>query len=262
MRCQIAEKYKEYGGALHTNTGIENILLNGKKAEGILLENGKKVEADYVICACDTDYSFRKLLPEKYMPIGLKKMYENSEKYPVSSGFQIAHAVDGIFPELTGTGGFFCDEMKVENQSVQCMSIQSYDYEPDFAPAGKMILQTNFSQSEVDYKYWESIYTDKTVYGKKKTEIAEQVLKREVKEYLFLEEIIYVIDVGSPMTYARYCNSYRVYMSFVTTKQAKSITVPEVVKGLDNVLLASQWLMESGGLPTAVAMEKFVREEL
>ena len=49
------------------------------------------------------------------------------------------------------------------------------------------ITQTNFSQSEADYKYWENIYTDKTVYEKKKTEIAEQALKRVVKEYPFLE---------------------------------------------------------------------------
>lgn len=159
---------------------------------------------------------------------------------------------------MTGTRVFSCDEMKVGNQSVQCMSIQSYDYEPDYAPAGKMILQTNFSQSEADYKYWENIYTDKIVYEKKKTEIAEQALKRVVKEYPFLEGKIHVIDVWSPMTYTRYCNSYRgAYMSFVTTEQAKSITVPGVVKELDNVLLASQWLMGPGGLPTAAAMGKF-----
>ena len=50
--------------------------LDEKKAEGILLENGDKIEADYVICACDTDYTFRELLPEKYIPEGLKKMQE------------------------------------------------------------------------------------------------------------------------------------------------------------------------------------------
>lgn len=234
------------------------ILLNGKKAKGIILENGRKVEAEYVICACDTDYTFRKLLPEKYMPQGLKKMYEDRDKYPVSSGFQIAYAVDGLFSKLTGTRVFSCDEMKVGNQSVQCMSIQSYDYEPDFAPAGKMILQTNFYQTEADYKYWESIYTDKANYEKKKAEIAKQAMLRVEKEYPFLEGKIHVIDVWSLMTYARYCNSYKgAYMSFVTTKQAKSITVPGVVKGLDNVLLASQWLMGPGGLPTAAAMGKF-----
>lgn len=72
---------------IHTNAGIKSILIDGKMAEGILLENGRKVEADYVICTCDTDYTFRKLLHQKYMPKGLKKMYVDRDKYPVSSGF-------------------------------------------------------------------------------------------------------------------------------------------------------------------------------
>ena len=66
-----------------------------------------------------------------------------------------------------------------------------------------------------------------------------------------------MINIWSPMTYTRYCNSYKsAYMSFVTTKQAKSITVPGVVKGLD-VFFASQWLMRPEGLPTAATMDKF-----
>lgn len=60
MSLRIAEKYKGYGGVIHTNAGVKSILIDGKMAEGILLENGSKVEADYVICACDTDYTFRK----------------------------------------------------------------------------------------------------------------------------------------------------------------------------------------------------------
>lgn len=258
MSLRIAEKYKEYGGVIYTNASVKSILINGKKSEGIMLENGEKVEADYVICACDTDYTFRKLLLGKYMPKGLKQMYADRDKYPISSGFQIAYAVDGVFPELTGTRIFSCDDMSVGNQTVKRMSIQSYDYEPDFVPEGKMILQTNFSQTETDYKYWESLYTDKESYEKRKTEIAEQAVQRVEKEYPFLSGKIRVIDVWTPMTYTRYCNSYKgAYMSFVTTKQAKSITVPGVVKGLDNVFLASQWLMGPGGLPTAAAMGKF-----
>ena len=138
------------------------------------------------------------------------------------------------------------------------MSIQSYDYEVTFAPQGKMILQTNFSQTEDDYRYWENLYTDKVGYKRKKSEIAEQAVQRVVKEYPFLEGKIRVIDVWSPITYVRYCNAYKgAYMSFVTTKRAKSITVSGVIKGIDNVLLASQWLMGPGGLPTAAAMGKF-----
>ena len=121
-----------------------------------------------------------------------------------------------------------------------------------------MVLQSNFAQNEEDYSYWESLYSDGTAYEQKKKEIAGQALERVVVEYPALEGKIRVLDVWTPMTYTRYCNSYKgAYMSFVTTKQAKSITAPGTIKGLKNVLLASQWLMGPGGLPTAAAMGKY-----
>ena len=83
------------------------------------------------------------------------------------------------------------------------MSVQSYDYEPDFAPEGKMVLQTNFAQTEEDYKYWEELYPNRELYEEKKAELAEQALQRVVKEYPFLEGKLHVIDVWSPMTYTR-----------------------------------------------------------
>ena len=121
-----------------------------------------------------------------------------------------------------------------------------------------MVLQSNFAQTEEDYSYWESFYSDRTAYEQKKKKIAEQALERVVAEYPALEGKIRVLDVWTPMTYTRYCNSYKgAYMSFVTTKQAKNITAPGTIKGLKNVLLASQWLMGPGGLPNAAAMGKF-----
>lgn len=103
-----------------------------------------------------------------------------------------------------------------------------------------------------------TLYADKEAYQARKAEVAEQAMEQVIAEYPFLAGKIRVIDVWSPMTYTRYCNSYKgAYMSFGTTKQAKSITVPGVVKGLPNVMLASQWLMGPGGLPTAAAMGKF-----
>ena len=258
MATRIANKYKENGGVLHTNATVEQIILNGNKAQGILLQDGRKINADYIVCSCDTDYTFRKLLPNIYIPKRLKKQYEERKKYPVSSGFQIAYAVDGVFPNLTGTRVFSCDEMEVGNHSIKDMSINSYDYEPDFAPEGKMIIQSNFIQTEIDYKYWEKLYSNKELYEQKKKEIARQAMERLIAEYPHLMGKINVLDVWTPITYTRYCNSYQgAYMSFVTTKNAKSITTPGIIDGVDNVLLASQWLMGPGGLPVAAAMGKF-----
>jgi len=258
MALRMAETYKNYGGVLHINTPVEQVVINGKRATGILLKDGSNAEADYVVCACDTDYTFHKLLPEKYMPKGLRKMYSAGAQYPVSSGFQIAYAVEGIFSELTGTRVFSCEPLLVGTQQVQAMSVQAYDYEPEFAPEGKMVLQTNFSQNEEDYCYWEALYRNREAYREKKAELAQEAVKRLVKEYPVLEGKVRVLDVWTPVTYNRYCNAYKgAYMSFVTTKKAKSMTVPGTIKGLKNVFLASQWLMGPGGLPTAAAMGKF-----
>lgn len=263
MAMRIADKYKHNGGILHTNAAVEKILINGKRAEGILLKDGTAIQADYVVCACDTDYTFRALLPTQYMPTPLRRQYEQRTKYPVSSGFQIAYAVDGIFPELTGTRFFPCKEITVATSTVKVMSIQSYDYEPDFAPAGKMILQSNFVQREPDYEFWCKLSSDKSAYNQKKQEYAKEAMDRVVAEYPFLEGKIRVLDVWTPVTYTRYCNSYKgAYMSFVITKGAKSIITPGIVKGLNNVMLASQWLMGPGGLPTAAAMGKFAADRI
>ena len=103
MSLCIVKKYKKYDGVIHTNTSVKTVLIDDKKAKCIMLESGDKIEADYVICASNIDYTFRKLLPEKYMLEGLKKMYAERAKYTVSSEFQIVYAVDGVFPELTRT---------------------------------------------------------------------------------------------------------------------------------------------------------------
>lgn len=52
------------------------------------------------------------------------------------------------------------------------------------------------------------------------------------------------------------------YMSFITKKGVKAFKVKGVVKGLSNVLIASQWVMAPGGLPVAAAAGKFAVQRI
>lgn len=258
MATRIANRYKKLGGIIHTNVNVKQVQLNGKRAEGIILDDDKIIKSDYVVCACDTSYTFGTLLPDKYMPKKLRQQYGDHTKYPISTSFQIAFAAEDMYSELIGTRIFACEKIKIGIQDVEAMSIQSYDYEFNFAPEGKMILQSNFTQSEESYTYWQNLYLNRAQYSHKKKEIAEQVMLRIITEYPFLKGKIRILDIWTPMTYARYCNSYKgAYMSFINTKNAKTITTPGVIKEINNVFLASQWLMGPGGLPTAAAMGKF-----
>lgn len=257
MAMRMVKKYQELGGTLILNTPVKKILLEGKQAAGIMLSDEKTVNADYVICACDTDIVFHNLLPEEMMPPLLKKLYENRSFYPVMSGFQAAFAVTGDW-EVKGTHIFPCKELEIAQSKVLRMSVNCYDYEPDFAPAGKTVLQSNFVQTEQDFEYWRKLYQDKAAYDRKKQELAMEIEKRVVAQYPVLKGNIELLDVWTPVTYASYCGCYRgAYMSFIITKQAKSVTVPGKLKGISNVFLASQWQMGPGGLPTAAAMGKF-----
>ena len=65
---RIAKTYTDNGGVVHTDADVNKILLENNKATGIVLKDGTKMEADYVVCACDTDYTFNTLLPKEYMP--------------------------------------------------------------------------------------------------------------------------------------------------------------------------------------------------
>lgn len=258
MALRMADKYKKSGGKLHLGAPVSKVVINGKMADGITLEDGTNVDADYVICSCDMDHTFHKLLPEEYMPKALRNQFEDRKNYPVNSSFQVAFGVEGEFTDFIGTMLFMCDDIAVGEQTFVEMSVMSYSYEPSFAPTGCLILQTNFMQNENDYEYWKKLYNDKDAYNTKKMKIANEALKRLVTAFPALTDKVKILDVWTPVTYNRYCNSYKgAYMGFVETKNSKKVTIPGVIKGLDNVFLAGQWLMSPGGLPVAAATGKY-----
>lgn len=264
MALRMAKRYQELGGKLHLNTPVEKVLINGKKAEGILLmadagkSEQKRIEADYVICATDLNHTFTQLVDDSYMPKALRAQFEKREAYPVSSGFHVAFAVEDTVEEIKETNIFSCRPLTVGVTTADRMSINNYSYEPSFAPAGCTVLQSQFIQTEEDYAYWTELAKDKEAYRKKKEELSAEALARVLEQFPELKGKIRILDVWTPATYDRYCNAYRgAYMSFVITKGAKNVTVPGCLKGVKNLFIASQWQMGPGGLPTAAAMGKF-----
>lgn len=263
MVMRIIERYKSLGGKLFTNAEVDKILVNRNKADGICLKNGQKIDADYIICTCDTDFTFHKLLDIKYMPSTLKKMYDARKKYPVVSGFQAAFAVDGVFPECIGTNMTDCKPFKVGKSLVTRISYRSYAFEPSFAPEGKSVIQSNLVQTEEDYTYWMEKYKDKEAYKAEKEQLAHEMMSRIEEAAPQLKGKLRLLDVWTPATYERYCHSYHgAYMSFIITVGAKNVRLSSKIKGLNNVFLGSQWQMGPGGLPTAATMGKFAAQRI
>lgn len=259
---RMAEKYKSLGGNIHTDSPVSRININGTTATGITLENGETVSADYIIPACDTDITFGKLMDRKYMPKELLKNYENLS---VTSSFQISFGADDTCDFIYNTEIFDCNTINIAGSSYNRMSIKNYNYEPSFAPSGKTVLQSHFSQNENDYDYWENLYcTDKTKYNEIKQEIAQKVMAEIISNYPQLEGKLHIIDIVTPYTYNKFTGAYKgSYMNFSYTPQASSMqALNGFIEGLDNVVVGSQWLQSPGGLPVAVTMGKFAAQRI
>ncbi len=260
MSLRIASRFKEMGGILHLNTPVNRIVIEGKKAVGIELEDGTNIAADAVITACDVDFLFGRLISRDYMPKALKKAYENRNGYPITSGFQVAYAIDSDFSG-EDTIFFDCEPLQIGSNEFSRMSVKSYAYDKSFAPEGKTVLQANIVQSDSDYQFWESL--SKEEYSAKKAHFAEKVTKRIIREFPELEGKIELLDCWTPLTYNRYCNAYHgSYMGFVTTVGNKQMRFKGVVKGVDDLYIAGQWVMSPGGLPIAVVSGKFAVQRI
>jgi phytoene desaturase len=82
---------------------VEKIILNGKKAEGILLEDGTIVHADLVIANADLPYVYDKLLRDKQKTRALKK-----KKYSCSA-IVFHWGIDKVYTELEHHSVFLND---------------------------------------------------------------------------------------------------------------------------------------------------------
>ena len=256
MVNRMLKKYQDLGGIIHCGSPVKKVCLEVNKATGIELMDGSIHEADYVLLATDAMEAYEKLLGNEYMDKKWKKSFSDVNKYPLFSGLQMALSIDkSAYPD-SGTIFFDCKPMKAGKKNVNRISVKSYEYEPEWAPEGKTVLQVNILQYDEDYEYWKNL--DSKTYKKTKNQLIEEVMQRIIIKYPDLKGHIELLDCWTPITYERYCNAYHgAYMGFITRKNVKSFRVKGTVKGIKNVYIASQWLQAPGGLPVAVAAGKF-----
>ena len=260
MAFRMKARLEALGGKIFTGMPVEKILLGeNHKAIGIRLENGKQIEADYVIAACDTAVTFGKLLDPKYMDPVLKEMYEKPEQYKLYSMFQAAYAVEASEDVIGHETIFSVDDLKTESWMGERITVKSFGYEPSFAPAGKQIVQVLWGGDVTAYDFFKTLSKDKEKYNAYKKALALKLMEKIEAHYPAYQGKMKLLDVWTPLTYERYCNAYKGYnQAFVKAKGANAMAYPSAyIKGLDNVILAGQWLVPPGGCPGAAIQGKF-----
>ncbi len=65
LTLAMAKVVQEYGGRIYTATTVKEILTKGKKAAGIVIDSGEKINSDYVIVNADFAYAMSNLLTDR-----------------------------------------------------------------------------------------------------------------------------------------------------------------------------------------------------
>ena len=159
----IASALQEHGGEIHTNAGVQQVLVRNGKACGVVLENGDELAARIVVSNLDAKRTFTKIMDRKDLPEGI---YEKAKNFKIrgSSG-KVNIALSGL-PKFTGVpdnryvnrgGQGFTGSLETMERAYDCWkrgrwsddpfieSVIPSAWDPTVAPPGKHWM-SNFIQ--------------------------------------------------------------------------------------------------------------------
>lgn len=255
MAKRISKTYESLGGNAFTNSEVKKVIVKSNEITSVETLDGKSFKPDFVVFACDTKFTFEKLLKYEYMPTKLLKTYENRKKYPIISSFHVAYVINLEKINIPDAFVFECEPIKIGATNYNRLMVKNYDYGKNFAPKNYSVLQIFVLQREQDYDYFTN--SSKSEYKKIKQKISEQITIALLKRFPNLKNKISLLDCWTPLTYTHYFNSYKgSYMAFGITNKIRLSDIPCKIKGLNNAYLATQWQTLFGGLPNALMQGK------
>ena len=256
---RILNKYQKLGGTLSAGKRVKKILIDEGKAVGVALSDGTIHKSDYVIAACDLHTVIYDMLDGKYIPEDIKNAFEN---WPLFKPLvQVSFGIKKSIKEKQMMTNYLTPT-KIGATDTNSYSIVNYSYDPVMAPEGKTTMVIRF---ESPYEIWEHLKDN--AYEKEKEKIKEDAITLLEKAYPGIKDDIEVVDVATPLTDIEYTGVYRAaYEGFMPTKSNTNRILSPIIKGLDNFLLAGQWLFPGGGLPPSAlsgkwAIEVFYKKE-
>lgn len=251
MASNITKRYTDLGGRLLLNSEVKKINTDGSYARSVTLADSTTIDADYIIVTADPKTVFGKML-DVQMPYGLEADYKN-KKTQRFSALQCAFSCDMENPPFEGDAVFEIPDKYKEKLRAKNLVVREFSHEPNFSPKGKSLLQTMIFCSEEDSKRFISLKkTDKKIYDGLKSSHAETVKAVIEEHFSDIDLGLECIDVWTPATYKSFVSSdIGSFMSFTLPSKYLPFRTSERVRGVKNLMLATQWQQAPGGLPIA-----------
>ncbi len=264
---RMKDNFLSLGGTLKLNTTVSHAIVENGKCLGVMLDNGEKYYADYVVSALDANYALNHLLLNQYKMSKFDNRFFDMKKHPAPSCCVLAFR--GVNSDISTPYSFECEPFTVGGTTIKHITIRNYNYDEEtYVKDDKVLYTVLIDQYSINYKYWKNLYNnDKKAYNQKKRDLATAVRGRIIQKFPFFKGNLEVLDVFTPKTLNRYTNASRgAYMGFLFNHKYNRLVHNGTVKGLDNFFLAGQWMQCPGGLPLALvsgshAIQRIVKKE-
>lgn len=246
MSQNIAATFLALGGTIKYNTKIDCVNVKDNKADGVWIKD-EFYKADAVVVTTDTlhavDHLFHQPLHEPWMD-ELRK-----ETIPVNCTFialgatvDLSHLPENIVLELKSPILF-------AGNKHHTIALNNYAKFEGYAPKGCTSLTMMFFEDT--YDEWKNAYADGT-YVAKKEALATMIIKSLEETIPELKGQINVWDIATPLTYERYCGTYRGSWMSVMKPNLKRQSYPSKSESIERLYFAGQRLVVPGGLPVAL----------
>ena len=249
---RMKERFISLGGEMLCGKTAEKVI--GGDLPKVKLCGGDELIGDYVILSCDVRISYSDLLNVD-MPTPLKRAF-NSQTYKRFSSVHCAFSTPLPTPFK---GDYIVDVPSEYRKFLPCsyLVLREFSDEKSFAPSGSTVIEVMGFVGETYSREIISLYSDKLAYKSIKCEIARSAREIIVEKFPDLNGKLNLVDVWTPATYKRFTGAKSgEYMSFVMPPKYFPLRLPSKVKGVKNVIIASQWQYLPGGLPNALKAGK------
>jgi phytoene dehydrogenase-like protein len=248
----IEERLRGLGGELRLKSRVGRILVENDKAVGVQLEGGETLRADWVLSAADGHETIFDLLGGHQADQKIQKLYNTRKLFP--SYLQVSL---GIHRDLSDTPGFLAKDLPVALQVdpgtlLRRISFRIFNFDPTFAPVGRTAV-TCFLPT-YNYQHWmELTRQDAVRYGAEKQRIASAVVDILERIIPGVTPDVEVVDVSTPASVIRYTGNWHGSMEgWMMTPGMGYRPLRNTLPKLDRFLMAGQWVIPGGGLPSGL----------
>ena len=242
---RIVKKFTSLGGEILYNTRARRVVVENGKAEGVITGD-KQLDADAVIIATDTMavHQFFDIPLEAPWLSTMRKTTGPTAATFVSLGINadLRHYPERPLIKLK-------KPIKLSDQTYEGLLIANYAADSVYSPEGKTAMTMQLAGDT--YDYWKKAKED-GLYEQEKQRIADEVIAEIAVHMPETAGKVEVCDIATPLTYERYCGSWKGSFMTAIKPDMKFKPYPSVIKGLDRVYFAGHRLIPPGGIPPAM----------